>query len=252
MTDELARMDAIAQADLVRRKEATPLELVEAAIARIEKLNPALNAVILPAFERAREHAAAQTKAATGDAGRPFLGVPFLMKDLGGQEEGAPYHMGMQFLKNAGGTESQSSYFAQRLRDAGFVSLGRTNTPELGLLPTTEPAAYGASRNPWNPAHSPGGSSGGASAAVASGMVPAAHASDGGGSIRIPASHAGLVGLKPTRGRSSFGPGVGERWSGFSCELVVSKTVRDTAAILDVVNGGMPGDPYYAPPPKRL
>jgi len=131
------------------------------------------------------------------------------------------------------------------------VSLGRTNTPELGLMPVTEPLAYGPTRNPWDLARSPGGSSGGASAAVAAGLVPAAHASDGGGSIRTPAAHTGLVGLKPTRGRSSFGPAQGERWAGFSCELVVSRSVRDTAAFLDVIHGRMPGDPYAAEPPAR-
>ncbi len=252
MTDELVNLDAVAQADLVRRGEATPLELVEAAIARTEKLDPSLNAVILPAFERAREQAAAQTHSDASAASRPFFGVPFLMKDLGGQEGGAPCHMGMKCLKEAGWIEPEYSYFAARLRDAGFVSLGRTNTPELGLLPSTEPAAYGPSHNPWNLGHSPGGSSGGAAAAVAAGLVPAAHASDGGGSIRIPAAHCGLVGLKPTRARSSFGPGAGERWSGFSCEGVVTRTVRDTAAILDVLAGAMPGDPYFAPPARRL
>ncbi|RIK99554.1 MAG: hypothetical protein DCC71_20205 [Proteobacteria bacterium] len=244
-------MDAMAQADLVRRGEATPLELVDAAIARIEKTNPSLNAVILPAFERAREEAAALGEEARRGARRPFLGVPFLMKDIGGQEAGAPCHMGMKCLKRAGWIEPQSSWFAEKIRAAGFVSLGRTNTPELALLPTTEPEAYGPTANPWNVAHGAGGSSGGAASAVAAGMVPAAHASDGGGSIRIPAAHCGLVGLKPTRGRNSFGPFAGERWSGFSAEHVVSRTVRDTAAILDVVAGRMPGDPYAAAPPAR-
>jgi amidase len=248
---ELARLDAVAQAELVRRGEATPLELVDAAIARIEALNPSLNAVILPAFERARAEAAALASAARRSPERPFLGVPFLMKDIGGAEAGAPCHMGMQCLKRAGWTEPVSSWFTEKLRAAGFVSLGRTNTPELALLPTTEPEAYGPTANPWDVGRSAGGSSGGAASAVAAGMVPAAHASDGGGSIRIPAAHCGLVGLKPTRGRASFGPGAGERWSGFSCELVVTRTVRDTAALLDVVAGRMPGDPYSAPSPAR-
>jgi amidase len=186
------------------------------------------------------------------DSRPPLLGVPFLMKDLGGQEAGAPCHMGMRFLKDAGWVESVDSHFAARIRRGGLVCLGRTNTPELGLLPTTEPEAYGATRNPWNLGHSAGGSSGGAAAAVAGGMVPVAHASDGGGSIRIPAAHCGLVGLKPTRGRSSFGPSAGERWAGFSCELVVSRSVRDTAAILDITQGGVLGDPYAATPPERL
>jgi amidase len=254
MSDELANLDATEQAEWVRRGTISPRELVEAAIARIEKLDPQLGAVILPAFERAQDRAAEQS-AARPDRNklseRPFYGVPFLMKDLGGAEAGAPCHAGMRVLKEAGWTEREDSHLATRLGRAGFVSLGRTNTPELGLLPTTEPAAYGPTRNPWSLDHSPGGSSGGAAAAVASGMVAAAHASDGGGSIRIPASHSGLVGLKPTRGRCSFGPGLGERWAGFSCELVVTRTVRDTAAILDVLAGPMPGDPYFAPPPRR-
>lgn len=246
----MTELDATGWAEKVRRREVSPLELVDAAIARIEKLDPRLNAVILPAFERARERARALERA-TDLASRPFAGVPFLMKDLGGQEAGAPCHAGMKCLKEAGWVEPESSHFTERVARAGLISLGRTNTPELGLLPTTEPLAYGPTRNPWNPDYSAGGSSGGASAAVASGMVPMAHASDGGGSIRIPAAHAGLVGLKPTRGRSSFGPGAGERWSGLSCEGVVSRTVRDTAAFLDVVQGAAPGDPYAAAPPAR-
>lgn len=247
---DLMRLDAIAQAELVRRGDVTPRELCEASIARIEKTNPSLNAVILPAFERARDLATAQEREARRGE-RPFLGVPFLMKDIGGQEAGEPCHMGMKCLKRADWKEPASSHFTEKLQAAGFVSLGRTNTPELALLPTTEPEAYGATANPWSLGHSAGGSSGGAAAAVAAGMVAAAHASDGGGSIRIPASHCGLVGLKPTRARSSFGPGAGERWSGFSCEHVVSHTVRDTAAILDVIQGRMPGDPYAAAPPAR-
>jgi amidase len=242
---DLAWLDAIDQAELVRRGELSPAELVDAAIARIEKLDPQLNAVILPAFDRARRRARELERGS--DA--PFRGVPFLMKDLGGAEAGAPYGAGMRLLKDAGFVESEDSHLAMRLRGAGFVSLGRTNTPELGLLPTTEPEAWGATRNPWSPEHSAGGSSGGSAAAVASGMVAAAHASDGGGSIRIPAAHCGLVGLKPTRGRCSFGPSLGERWAGFSCELVVTRSVRDTAALLDVLAGPMPGDPYFAPPP---
>ena len=253
MKDELAWMDAVGQAALVRSRQVKPSELVEAAIRRIESGNDRLNAVILPAFDRALDRAR-QLDAAHrdfDDDSPPLVGVPFLMKDLGGQEAGAPFHMGIRGLKNAGWIAQDDSYLAQRLRAAGVVSLGRTNTPELGLLPITEPLAYGPTRNPWDLERSPGGSSGGASAAVAAGFVPAAHASDGGGSIRTPAAHTGLVGLKPTRGRSSFGPTLGERWSGFSCELVVSRTVRDTAVFLDVFHGRMPGDPYAAEPPSR-
>lgn len=243
--DEIGLLDATAQAEHLRRGDVTALELVDAAIARRERLDAELNAVIAPASERARD--AARQSTLTG----PFGGVPFLMKDLGGNEAGAPYHAGMRFLKEAGWVSREDSYLARRMRDAGLISLGRTNTPELGLTPTTEPAAYGPTRNPWNLQHSPGGSSGGSAAAVAAGIVPMAHASDGGGSIRIPASMCGLVGLKPTRGRNSFGPALGERWNGFSCEFVVSRTVRDAARLLDATAGAMPGDPYSAAPPVQ-
>src|SRR5262245_11411827 len=227
MPDPFAHLDATDQAALVRRKEVSPRELVDAAIARLERLNPQLNAVILPALELARRRAAA----ADLPAG-PFRGVPFLMKDLGGAEAGRPSHLGMRFLKAAGWTEPEDSYLTRKFAAAGFVSLGRTNTPELGLLPTTEPEAYGATANPWSLRHSAGGSSGGSAAAVAAGIVPAAHASDGGGSIRGPASMCALVGLKPTRARCSFGPGIGERWSGLSAEFVLTRTVRDAAVLL--------------------
>jgi amidase len=245
MADDLAALDATAQAELVRRGDVAARELVDAAIARLERLNPQLNAVIHPALERARDAAAAPLPDG------PFRGVPFLMKDIGGSEAGAPYHCGMRFLRDAGWIEREDAYLTRRFRSAGLVSLGRTNMPELALLPTTEPEAYGATRNPWNPTHSAGGSSGGSASAVAAGIVPAAHASDGGGSIRGPASMCGLVGLKPTRGRNSFGPALGERWSGFSAEFVVTRSVRDAAALLDVTAGAMPGDPYTAPPPRQ-
>ncbi len=244
MPDELAALDATAQAELVRRREVTPRELVDAAIDRLERLNPQLNAVVLPALEQAR------ARAGSSELPRgPFHGVPFLMKDLGGPEAGRPYCGGMRFLKEAGWRESVNGYITDKVLAAGLVILGRTNTPELGLLPTTEPAAFGPTRNPWQPDHSAGGSSGGSAAAVAAGIVPAAHASDGGGSIRIPASMCGVVGLKPTRGRNSFGPALGERWNGFSVEFTVTRSVRDAAALLDVTAGAMPGDPYYAAPP---
>ena len=245
MLDEIAFLDATAQAELVRRRQVTPRELVDAAIARCERLNPQLNAVTLPALEQARERAAGDLPSG------PFQGVPFLMKDLGGLEAGRRYTGGMRCLKDANWTERTNAYITDKFLGAGLVILGRTNTPELGLLPTTEPDAFGATRNPWHPSHSPGGSSGGSAAAVAAGIVPAAHASDGGGSIRIPASHCGLVGLKPTRGRNSFGPAAGERWNGFSAEFVVTRSMRDAAALLDVTNGPMPGDPYAAAPPAQ-
>jgi amidase len=246
LSRETAALDAIAQAELVRSGEVSPGELVDAAIARLERLNPELNAVIHPGLERARERA--------GSAGLPdgrFRGVPFLMKDIGGDEAGQPLHAGLRFAKEAGWKAREDSYFTRKTVDAGLVSLGRTNTPELALLPTTEPDAYGPTRNPWGLDHSAGGSSGGAAAAVAAGIVPAAHASDGGGSIRGPASMCALVGLKPSRGRCSFGPGLGERWSGFSCEFVLTRSVRDSAALLDVTSGSMPGDPYSAPAPAQ-
>src|SRR5918996_4337992 len=242
---DLAGLDATAQAELVRTGEATPLELVDDAIERIEALNPKLNAVIHELFEEGRE--AAQRELPDG----PFKGVPFLLKDLGAAFAGDPLHLGMRFLKEAEFRAPLDTYLAQRFRAAGFVTLGKTNTPELGILPTTEPKAYGPSRNPWNLKHSTGGSSGGSGAAVASGMVPVAHANDGGGSIRIPASECGLVGLKPTRARVSQGPDVGEGWAGATIDGVVTRSVRDTAAALDWIGRPMPGDPYIAPPFAR-
>jgi amidase len=245
MPNELARLDATAQADLVRRGEATALELVDAAIARIEKINPQLNALIIPLFEKARACAAAELP------NGPFRGVPFLLKDLDCFSAGDPFHGGTRFLRDARYVPDRDSYLVEKFRAAGFVVLGRTNTPEFGLNVTTEPETYGPSRNPWNPARSTGGSSGGSAAAVASGMVPAAHASDGGGSIRIPASECGLVGLKPSRGRVSLGPEHGEYWHGLVISHAVTRSVRDCAGILDAIAGAMPGDPYIAPPPPR-
>ena len=246
MADQLAQLDALAQAALVRAGEATPLELVDAAIARIETLNPRLNAVITPLFEKARDQA---TSPQLPDG--PFKGVPFLLKDFGCHSAGDPYHQGSRFLKDLGWTAKEDTYMAAKLRAAGFIFLGKTNTPEFATMPTTEPEAYGPSRNPWNTEHSTGGSSGGAGAAVASGMVPAAHANDGGGSTRVPASECGLVGLKSTRSRVSLGPEYGEVWQGLVNEHVVTRSVRDTAAILDAIAGPMPGDPYFATPPTR-
>jgi amidase len=244
MTD--AFMDATAQAALVRAGEAKASELVEAAIERIERLNPELNAVITPLFDSAREQADSM---GAGDG--EFAGVPFLLKDLVCHSAGDPIYSGMRFLKAQHHVEEHDSVLASRFRAAGFVFLGKTNTPELGILPTTEPEAFGPTRNPWVTGHSTGGSSGGSAAAVASGMVPVAHANDGGGSIRIPASECGLVGLKPTRGRTSLGPDLGDVMGGLACEHVLTRSVRDTAAILDAVCGPATGDPYFAPPPAR-
>ena len=246
MTDstDLAALDATAQAALVAEGTVTPLELVDAAIARVEKVNPELNAVIHPLFDRARDRAA-------GPLTGPFAGVPTLVKDLDGELAGAPLHLGNRLLKEIGYVATENSYLFDKLEGAGFVIVGKTNTPEFGLQATTEPHAYGATRNPWDPTRGPGGSSGGSAAAVASGMVPVAHGGDGGGSIRIPASACGLVGLKPSRGRVSVGPHAGEVWNGLVARHVVARSVRDSAAILDVLAGEMPGDPYTAPPPAR-
>lgn len=246
MPHDLAFLDATAQADLVRRKEVTPRELVDAAIARIEAVNPQLNAVITPLFEKAR----AQAESATLPNG-PFRGVPFLLKDLGCHSAGDPYHEGMRFLRELNWQAPNDTHMAAKLRAAGFIFVGKTNTPELAIHPTTEPESYGPTRNPWDVTRSPGGSSGGAAAAVAAGLVPVAHANDGGGSIRLPASLCGLVGLKPSRGRVSLGPDHGEMWQGLAIEHVVSRSVRDSAAILDEIGGPMPGDPYIAPPTFR-
>ena len=173
--------------------------------------------------------------------------MPFVLKDLAAHSAGDPFHEGMAFLKDRGWTEPEDTALAARFRRAGLVIVGKTNTPELGILPTTEPLAYGPTRNPWDTSRSTGGSSGGSAAAVAAGLVPIGHANDGGGSIRIPASECGLVGLKPTRGRVSSAPEFGDVMGGLTCELVVSRSVRDTAPVLDAVHGMEPGDPYAAP-----
>lgn len=238
--DENEQLDGVGQAEAIRRGEVSPRELVDAAIERIERHNPALGAVIHPTFERARKEADA------GPVDGPFAGVPFLLKDAGGEQAGEFSMIGMAALKRIGARATEDSAIAIFARKGGLISLGRTNTPELALLPTTEPEAFGPSRNPWNLEHSSGGSSGGAGAAVAAGLVPVAHASDGGGSIRGPAAQCGLVGLKPTRGRTSLGPARGEHWSGLSTHLVLTRTVRDTATALDVLSQPFPGDPYHA------
>ncbi len=245
MDPDLAVLDATAQAELVRSGQASPLELVDAAIERIERLNPQLNAVIHERFEKAR----AEARGDLPDG--PFRGVPFVLKDLDGYSEGDPYYGGTRFLRDHDWRPTHDSYLTERFRAAGLVCVGRTNSPELGLVPTTEPETYGPTRNPWDTGRSTGGSSGGSAAAVASGMVPLGHAGDGGGSIRIPASECGLVGLKPSRGRHSLGPEAGESWGGLVARLAVTRSVRDTAALLDAVQGAMPGDPYTAPPPRR-
>ena len=236
--------DAVGQAELVRTKQVSATELVEAAIARIEDDNPFLNAVIGERFERARAEAAGPLPDG------PFRGVPFLVKDLGLMMAGEPVYAGTRALRAIDHRAAADSALAQRFRAAGLIVLGRTNTPEFGNVITTEPASFGPTRNPWDPTRSPGGSSGGSAAAVAAGFVAAAHASDGGGSIRIPAAACGLIGLKPSRGRVSTAPGF-DSWAAAVTDGVVTRTVRDTAAMLDVMAGYECGDPFIAPPPAR-
>jgi amidase len=236
---ETTWLDATAQADLVRRGEVSPKELAEAAIARIEAVNPRLDAVIRTRFDAAR-------LAADGDLpDGPFRGVPILYKDLGCTVAGEPTACGLGPLREV--AWPVTSYLAEQFLAAGFVPLGRTNVPELGTTVTTESRTFPPARNPWDPGRSTGGSSGGSAAAVAAGLVPVAHANDGGGSIRIPASECGLVGLKPTRGRVSQGPLAGEAWAGGVIDGAVTRTVRDAAGVLDVISKRMPGEPYFAP-----
>ena len=245
MSEALAFMDATAQAELVASGQASPRELVDAAIQRIEKLDGELNAVVTRQFEQAR--AAADGPLPDG----PLRGVPFLLKDIGALAKGVPYAAGLKAARRAGYVADHDSAVTERYHAAGLVCLGRTNTPELGLVPTTESEAYGPCHNPWDIRRSSGGSSGGSAVAVASGMVPVAHASHGGGSIRIPASECGLVGLKPSRGRVPMWPEVAEGWGGMVVQLAVSRSVRDTAAMLDAAAGPSPGDLHTPPLPSR-
>jgi amidase len=233
--------DGLALAELVRRREVTPSELVEAAIARIDALNPQINAVVTPMFDAAR--AAARGPLPQG----PFTGVPILVKDLLADCEGVPTSAGTRILRSI--PAACDAEIVRRYRATGAIILGKTNTPEFGLVPYTEPEAFGTTRNPWDLTRTAGGSSGGSAAAVASRMVPIAAGGDGGGSIRIPASCCGVFGLKPTRGRTPAGPLHGEHWRGFVSEHVLTRTVRDSAAMLDAIAGGDPGAPSVAPPP---
>lgn len=241
--DDLHLLDATAQADLVRTRQVTAEELVAAAVARAEALDPGLNAVIHPRYA----DAVAESRGDLPDG--PFRGVPFVLKDLDGSAAGLPLHLGTKVLRDAGFVADEDCTLTTRFRRAGLVVIGKTNTPELGLIPSTEPEATGPTRNPWDTSRTPGGSSGGSAAAVAARIVPMGHAGDGGGSIRIPASACGLVGLKPTRGRVTVGPMVGEAWGGLVARLAVTRSVRDTATLLDAVAGPAVGDPYWAPPP---
>jgi amidase len=239
---EYGDYDGVGLADLVRKKQVSARELLHEAFARTAKVDPQINAVVVKHYDYA------QRQIDRGIQDGPFAGVPFLLKDL-------------EFLEGTRTTSGASVYqdtvaghtstLAQRFLDAGVTIFGKSSTPEFGLMPTTETRLFGPTRNPWNLAHSSGGSSGGAGAAVAARIVPMAHASDGGGSIRIPASASGVFGLKPTRARNPLGPERGEAWSGFSCGHVLSISVRDSAVMLDAVHGPEPSSPYVAPPPER-
>jgi len=251
MTDNFVGFDAIALGDLIRKKEIKPTELLEIVIQRIEKVNPKLNSVIHKMYDQAREIAekcdSQFYEEATSDA--IFYGVPFLLKDLVAEYNGAPFHEGCRGVK--GYISSLDTELVIRQKKAGLIVVGKTNTPEFGNLPTTEPLLSGPTSNPWDPTLTPGGSSGGSAAAVASGMVPMAHGNDGGGSIRVPAACCGVFGLKPTRGRNPFGPLFGDGFSTLAHEHALTMTVRDSAALLDVTSGPDLGDPYWAPPNKR-
>jgi amidase len=240
---DFERYDGLGLAELVRRKEVTPAEVLEATIARIEARNPAINAVVTKMYDQASR------AIAEGLPSGPFTGVPYLLKDLGAQYAGVITAGGSRLFAND--VADHDSELTIRLRRAGLVIAGKSNTPEMGLAPSTEPRLFGPTKNPWKTSHSAGGSSGGAAAAVAAGMLPMAHATDGGGSIRIPASCCGLFGLKPTRGRVSMAPDAGEGWGGASVIHAVTRTVRDSAALLDATSGPALGDPYWAPPPAR-
>lgn len=240
--------DAIGLGELVRRRKISPAELLEGTIRRIEAVNPKLNVVICPLWDRAR--AEAKDRGDTGArAGERFPGVPFLLKDLTTDMKGAPFSDGSRFVH--GHVSAVDSELVKRFRASGLVVAGRTNTSEFGVLTTAEPVLYGRAHNPWNLGLTTGGSSGGSAASVAAGMVPMAHGNDGGGSIRIPASCCGIFGLKPTRGRNSLGPLFGDFAHGLVSEHALTRTVRDSAALLDATSGLAPGDPYIAPPPER-
>src|SRR5262244_2949310 len=241
---EYERYDALGLAALVARRDVSPEELMEAAIARVEARNPMVNAVTMKLYDYGRKAIAA------GLPDGPFRGVPYLMKDLTASIAGVPMTRSSHYYADAPPPTADSEH-VKRLKRAGVVIFGRTNTCELGLSLTCEPQLFGPTRSPWNPARISGGSSGGAAAAVGARMVPIAHASDGFGSIRAPAACCGAVGLKPTRGRNTMAPYTGEGLGGLSTEHAVTLTVRDTAALLDATAGAGPGDPYVAPVPPR-
>src|ERR1700674_1088225 len=239
---EYGQYDGIGLADLVRRKQVSARELLDEAIARTAKVDREINAVVVKHYDYA------ERQIDKGLPDGPFTGVPFLLKDLD-LLEGTRTTSGASIYKD--NVADHTGTLAQRFLATGVAIFGKSSTPEFGLMPTTESRLFGPTRNPWNPAHSSGGSSGGAGAAVAARVLPVAHASDGGGSIRIPASASGVFGLKPTRARNPIGPERGEGWSGFSCGHVLSISVRDSAAMLDAVHGPEISSPYVAPPPER-
>jgi len=239
---EYGNYDAVGLAELVRRKQVTAGELLDEAIARTAKVDPEINAVVV------RHYDFAQRQIDKGLPDGPFTGVPFLLKDLD-LLEGTCTTFGASVFKNE--IADHSGTLAQRFLNSGLTIFGKSASPEFGLMPTTEPRLHGPTRNPWNLAHSSGGSSGGAGAAVAARILPVAHASDGGGSIRIPASASGVFGLKPTRARNPLGPDRGEGWGGFSCGHVLSISVRDSAVMMDAISGPEPTSIYYAPAPER-
>lgn len=244
MFKEYGKYDALGLAELVRNKQVTPAELLEAAQARSNEVNPALNAIITPMDDIARARAREPLTGA-------FAGVPFLVKDLFQEHAGVPTAYGCKALKAARYTPTEHSEIVKRWLDAGVVIFGRTNTPEFGAKGITEPDAWGPARNPWNPEHTPGGSSGGSAAAVAAGIVPMAGGNDGGGSIRLPAGHCGLFGLKPGRGRTPWGPQYGELMHGAAMNHVLSRSVRDSAAMLDATEGPEIGSLFHVTPPPR-
>src|ERR1700688_4018776 len=239
---EYGSYDGVGLAELVRKKQVTARELLDEAIMRTGKVDPQINAVVV------KHHDYAQRQIDRGLPDGPFTGVPFLLKDLEFLE-GTRTTSGASIYKDH--VADHTSTLAQRFLDAGLTIFGKSSPPEFGLMPTTESRLFGPPRNPWNPEHSSGGSSGGAGAAVAARIVPVAHASDGGGSIRIPASASGVFGLKPTRARNPLGPDRGEGWAGFSCGHVLSISVRDSAAMLDATCGPELSSLYAAPPPER-
>src|SRR5215468_10994338 len=241
--DEYRRHDATALAGLIAKREVSAKQVLETAIARAEQVNPSINAIVHKQYDRARAAVAA------GLASRPLSGVPYLIKDLGFFETGEPATLGSSLFKDF--VADHDSAYVTRCKKAGLVFIGRSASPEFGLNPNTEPRLYGSCHNPWNLEYSPGGSSGGSAAAVAAGILPVAHATDGGGSIRIPAAQCGLFGLKPSRGRISMAPDAGEGWGGLSASHVVSRSVRDSAVMLDCTAGLEPGDPYAAPAPEH-